>query len=86
MSDKELTQLLQKVHTELEDQGAVSDEQRRLMRELMDDIHRTLGDEPTQDLGVGKRLNEAVGHFDQSHPTIAFALRRVIDALGRMGI
>ena len=86
MSDKELTQLLHEVHTELESQGAVSDEQRDLMRELMDDIRRTLGDEPTHDLGVGERLNEAVGDFQQSHPTIAFALRRVMDALARMGI
>lgn len=86
MSEKELTQLLQEVHTELDGQGAVSDEQRELMRELMDDIRRTLGDEQTHDLGVGERLNEAVGHFQQSHPTIAFALRRVIDALARMGI
>ena len=86
MSDKELTRLLHDVHTELEDQGAVSDEQRELMRDLMEDIRRTLGDEPTQDLGVGDRLNEAVADFQQSHPTIAFALRRVIDALARMGI
>ena len=35
MSDKELTQLLHDVHTELEGQGAVSDEQRELMREVL---------------------------------------------------
>ncbi len=86
MSDKELTRLLHEVHTELEDQGAVSDEQRELMRDLMDDIRRTLGEEETDDLSVGDRLNEAVDDFQQSHPTIAFTLRRIIDALARMGI
>lgn len=86
MKDKELTRLLQQVHDELEDTGTVSDEQRDLMRDLVSDIHRTLGDEDDEELGIGERLNEAVDQFHQTHPTIAFALRRIVDALARMGI
>lgn len=86
MSDKELTRLLQQVHDELEDTGDVSDEQRELMRDLVTDIHRTLGDDDDEELGVGDRLNEAVDEFHKTHPTLAFALRRIIDALARMGI
>ena len=86
MSDKQLTELLQQVHDELETHKSVSDEQRVLMRDLMEDINRTLGDDDDEDHGIGDRLNEAVDDFQQSHPTLAFALRRVIDALARMGI
>ncbi|MBT8144137.1 MAG: DUF4404 family protein [Gammaproteobacteria bacterium] len=86
MSDKDLTRLLQAAHDELEDHESVSPEQKRLMRDLMHDIQRTLGDDDDEDLGVGDRLNEAVDDFQQSHPTVAFALRRVMDALARMGI
>lgn len=86
MADKELTRLLQQVHDELETTGDVSTEDRVLMRELVDDIHRTLGDDDDEELGVGERLNDAVDQFHKTHPTLAFALRRIIDALARMGI
>ena len=86
MSEKELSDLLQEVHVELEDTGKVSEEERRLLAELMTDIRARLGDDADTEHGLGERLGEAVEQFNVSHPTLAFALRRMMDALAKMGI
>ncbi|MBT8132522.1 MAG: DUF4404 family protein [Gammaproteobacteria bacterium] len=86
MSDKEFIDLLRKVHDELEDTDKVSDEEQLLMRDLMTDIRSRLGDDGDEEDGLGDRLSDAVDQFDSSHPTLSFALRRVMDALAKMGI
>ncbi|MBT8136749.1 MAG: DUF4404 family protein [Gammaproteobacteria bacterium] len=86
MSDKELSQLLHQVHSELEDTEKVSEEERALLAQLMSDIKGHIGPTDEQHQGLGDRLDEAVGQFNQSHPTLAFALRRMMDALSKMGI
>lgn len=86
MADKQLTRLLEQVQDELENPGSVSAEQKELMRDLVEDIHRTLGEDDDEERDIGARLGDAVDEFQQSHPTLAFTLRRIIDALARMGI
>ncbi|MDH3645612.1 MAG: DUF4404 family protein [Gammaproteobacteria bacterium] len=86
MSEKELTDLLHEVHNELEDTQTVSDKERQLLAELMTDIRARLGDDNDAEHGLGDRLGDAAEQFAQSHPTLAFALRRVMDALAKMGI
>ena len=86
MSDKELTSLLQQVHDELENTEKVTDEERTLLADLMTDIQTHLGDSEEEHQGLGDRLGDAIEQFNQSHPTLAFALRRMMDALGKMGI
>lgn len=88
MPRQQLNDMLQRLHRELEHADSVSGPQRELLREITDDIDRLLGEaEPGDEAhGLGERVTEAVGRFEQSHPNIAFALRRVVDALGRMGI
>ena len=80
--------MLQRLHQELEQPGGVSDTERQQLQELMGDIERVLAEDQPQEEhhGVGDRVTDAVERFEQSHPNIAFALRRVVDALGRMGI
>ena len=69
------------------------------LRETMADIQQAL-DQPdasttaadeTEDDGddepaLTDRLQEAALHFEESHPTIAHTLSRLIDGLGQMGI
>lgn len=86
MPEKELSELLQKVHAELDDGDALSDEERVLLTELMADVRSRLGEEDDAEHGLGDRLDDAVEQFTQSHPTLAFALRRIMDVLARMGI
>ncbi len=86
MSDKELTRLLREVHDELEDTGEVSAEQRELLAELMAEIREHVDERPEDEHGFGERLGEAVEQFAQTHPTLAFTLRRIMDSLAKMGI
>ena len=86
MGEKELSALLRKVHNELEDTERVSAEERQLLAELMTDIRAQLGDDGGTEHSLPDRLGDAVEQFNQSHPTLAFALRRVMDALAKMGI
>jgi len=86
MSHKELTDLLHQVHTELEGTDKVSDDERALLAELMTDIRARIGEDTDAEHSLGERLSDAVEQFNQSHPTLAFALRRMMDALGKMGI
>ncbi len=86
MREKELSELLHEVHAELDDTDKVSDEERLLLAELMADIRTRIGDEADDEQGLGERLGDAVEQFNVSHPTLAFALRRMMDALSKMGI
>ena len=87
MSEKEFGKLLQQVHDELEDTDKVSDKERVLLADLMQDIRVRLGDSAEdEEHGLGDRLSDAVEQFTQSHPTLAFTLRRMMDALAKMGI
>lgn len=86
MVDKEFRELLRQVHTELDDTDTVSEEERLLLEELMTDIRGRLGKTEDEEDGLGDRLEDSIEQFTASHPTLAFTLRRVMDALGKMGI
>jgi hypothetical protein len=85
---EDLREQLAALHAALGDGESVGPEARELLRAVMEDIERVLdieaGDE--RDEGLVDRLREAVGDFEESHPTLAEAAGRVIDALARMGI
>jgi hypothetical protein len=74
------------LHAALADAESVGPEARDLLRAVMDDIQRVLELEEREPEGLVDRLREAVEDFEESHPTLAEATGRVIDALARMGI
>lgn len=88
MEREDLREQLAALHAALGDGESVGPEARELLRAVMDDIQRVLdieeGDEQPE--GLVDRLREAVEDFGESHPTLAEAAGRVIDALARMGI
>lgn len=89
MEREDLREQLAALHAALGDDGeSVGPEARELLRAVMDDIQRVLdveeGDEQPE--GLVDRLRDAVEDFEESHPTLAEAAGRVIDALARMGI
>jgi len=88
VENEDLREQLAALHAVLGDGESVGPEARELLRAVMDDIQRVLdveeGDEPRE--GLVDRLQEAIGDFEESHPTLAEAAGRVIDALARMGI
>ena len=88
MEREDLREQLAALHVALGDGDSVGPEARELLRAVMDDIQRVLdieaGDEQPE--GIVDRLRDAVEDFEESHPTLAEAAGRVIDALARMGI
>ena len=69
------------------------------LRQTMADIQEALAQPDTNTFETGAtedadedepaitdRLHEAALHFEESHPTIALTLGRLIDGLGQMGI
>jgi hypothetical protein len=83
-----LREQLAALHQALADAETVGPEGRELLREIMADIQRLLEAEERErePEGVVDRLRDAVEDFEESHPTLAEAAGRVIDALARMGI
>lgn len=88
MDKQHLREQLAALHVALSDAEAVGPEARELLRAVMDDIQRLLEVEERDEEpeGLMDRLREAAEDFEQSHPTLAEATGRVIDALARMGI
>jgi hypothetical protein len=60
-------------------------------RALLEDVHRDIEavlerSEETQRRGLRERLEAAIQHFEESHPTLTAAMGRVIDQLANLGI
>ncbi len=90
MSESQLREHLERLHTELEETDSVDDEARRLLAEVMQDIRAILdrsGDAPaSSSQSIADRLVEATQRFEESHPTLAATVGRVADTLSHLGI
>jgi hypothetical protein len=88
LEKQHLREQLAALHAALADAESVGPEARELLRAVMDDIQRLLEVEARDEEpeGLMDRLREAAEDFEESHPTLAEAAGRVIDALARMGI
>ena len=88
MPDQHLREMLEQLHTELQQAGSVDERSRELLRNVMADIHTIL--EPSaaeaHPESLATRLREAVDEFEESHPALTEAVGRVVDALAKMGI
>jgi hypothetical protein len=84
MDDKrsQLRDALERLHTELEQTRGIDEESRVLLRHLDGDIQAVLK-EPTAATraSLGKRLNEAMDHFEESHPALTLTIKQVLDNL-----
>ena len=88
--EKQLREHLEELHSQLASTEAVDDRSRELLGEILSDIQTLLdrsddapNDEPE---GLVDRLREATRNFEESHPTLAAAVGRVVDALSNLGI
>ena len=86
---EQLQQTLDQLHEQLAAAGADLDQatQDRLQTAL-EEIKQTLGvpTETEANDSVVERLREAEIQFEQSHPTLAGTVRRLVDVLAQMGI
>ncbi len=90
MPERRLRETLQQFHEELDRTESVASEERALLKDLMEDIQRTL-EKPEEGTAerhqsLNDRLREAAGDFEEAHPSLTLALRRVIDAFRWMSI
>jgi len=88
MTEKNLTQLLEQLHTELDATEAVDDKGRELLRALNADIQELLerSENPGADDSVLERLQESVEHFEVTHPALTSILSHLMTALSNAGI
>ena len=84
-----LRQLLEQLHAELQRAPALDDRSRELLGSALSDIQDLL--ERSEESGkrpepIIERLREAVGAFEETHPTLTEVVSRLVDALATMGI
>ena len=83
----ELQHTLRGLHEELHRAQRLDPEDRAMLETLLDDIRRVL--EAPAEQPAGERadaLEGAAVRLEAGHPSVANALRAVIDALGKAGI
>jgi hypothetical protein len=90
MTDKNLRDLLQGVHDELQSIESVDEKSRALLRDLGTDIRGLLersGDGDIQtDESILEHFRTAMQHFEITHPKLTMALSEMITALNNAGI
>lgn len=88
MSEKNLTQLLEQLHTELDATEAVDEKGRDLLRALNADIQELLerSEDADTDESLLERLQESIDHFGEQHPALTSAISHLMTALSNAGI
>lgn len=99
LNREKLQQTLDELHAQLDEAESVDAELAAQLRSAAADITRTLEKQSAEEAPEKAEeaasedstpspdmLEEAAVEFEQSHPTIAGTIRRVIDMLAQMGI
>ncbi len=88
MPREQLRSRLAELHTELERTHEVDADSRRLLGEVLEDIHKLLEEEEGahEPPSLVERLREATRDFEEAHPQLAATVGRVVDTLANMGI
>ncbi len=90
MSNKELRKLLVQLHSEIDHTKKVDDKGRELLRDLNQDIAELLSRSEGSSLkpraAMTQSLEDAIGHFEVTHPTLTAALSDLLNALSNAGI
>lgn len=91
MKADELHLVLQQLHEELARSKRVDPQSERLLRELLDDISKLLGEGEAgtgsiESSGIVDRLTDASKEFEDHHPGLVTAIGRLADALSRIGV
>jgi len=88
MTDKNLTTLLEQLHSELDNTQAVDEKGRELLHALNADIQELLerseGGEPADSLL--ERWQDTIDHFEVTHPALTTALSHIVTVLNNAGI
>ena len=87
MTEKNLSKLLEQLHDELGKTEAVDNKGRELLRSLDVDIQKLLErSEGQTDESMLERLQDAIDHFEITHPNLTSALSHMMTILSNAGI
>ena len=88
MPDKNLTELLEQLHDELDNTKAVDEKGRQLLRSLNTDIEELLdrSKDVESDDSLLERLQESIDYFEATHPKLTTALSQMLNILNNAGI
>jgi hypothetical protein len=89
MSDHDLRELLEKLHSELEHTESVDDKGNEMLRHLDADIRTLLersGTKVERDEPMLERLQGTIDHFETTHPTLTTVLSEMMTILSNAGI
>jgi hypothetical protein len=83
--DQEFRQMLSMLHDELAKAHTLDEDERAMMRHLMNDIQELLNrDQPAAP--VINRLEKSITELEVTHPTLTAAIKKVLDTLNVAGI
>ncbi len=93
---QELRRTLSQLHEQLRSSANLSEENRRSLQDLANEIRALLdasspavvtsGPADPRQTSLAARLADAEREFEATHPTLSGIVGSIIDALGRMGI
>ena len=89
MTDQNLRELLEKLHTELEHTEATDESGRELLRHLDTDIRSLLkraGEEVETDESMLERWQDSIDRFEVTYPRLTMMLSEMMTILSNAGI
>lgn len=89
MTRQELRELLEKLHSELEQMDVKDEASRERLRHLDADIRDLLqrsGEDLDADESMLERLQDSIDHFEASHPQLTLMLSQMMTILSNAGI
>jgi len=89
MTDPDLHELLEKLHTELERTEAVDERGNEMLRQLDADIRSLLkrsGAKAETDETILERLQDTIDHFETTHPRLTTMISEMMTILSNAGI
>ncbi|HLO15725.1 MAG TPA: DUF4404 family protein [Anaerolineales bacterium] len=88
-NDQNLRELLERLHQELERTASVDKKGNEMLRHIDADIQTLLrrsGAKVEKDEPVLERLQDAIDHFETTHPTLTMVLSEMMNILSNAGI
>lgn len=89
MEQQKLRELLETLHQELGQVGAVDEKTEEVLSTLREDISKLVNEGAKaceEEESLTGRMNDAVGHFEEDHPRLSMLIQHVLDSLARMGL
>lgn len=88
-TDQNLRELLERLHTELDRTGTVDEKGNEMLRHLDADIRDLLersGTKTETDESMLERFQDAIDHFETTHPSLTLTLSEIMTILSNAGI